>query len=293
MKKWLTIIFTSLLIFSLAACNTTTEDSQSGNESNSLSLLDVYKKTLDRQSEIKSMTSDMKMNMKMLFNFEGESKEVTSITDLKMDMILDKAAIYMEGKMSTSGATEVQNFEMDIKSYIVGDVMYLYNSETGVWMKLPVTDAEMQNLIGKNTNQINSLDQLKALEPFINDFKVKEENNEYILTLETASEKLTEYLLKDMDLSIALGITEEEKEVLEKIKYEKIDYVIKINKDTFDLTAMDIVLKMTIEEDGDPMTIELDSKMVFSNFNGINEIKVPQEVVNNSLDLDSLEFELE
>lgn len=291
MKKWLTIIFTSLLIFSLVACNTTSEDSQTGSKSDSLSLLDVYKKTLDRQSEIKSMTSNVKMNMKMVFNLNGESKEVTSISDLKMDMILDPVAVYMEGKATTSGETELENLEMDIKSYIVEDVLYLYNSETNSWMKLPVTDAEMQNLIGQNTNQINSLEQLKALEPFINDFKVKEENNEYILTLETASEKLKEYLLENMDIAGALGLTEEEKEILEKIKYDKINYVIKINKDTFDVTAMDIVLGMTIEENGDPLTAELDSKMEFSNFNGIDEIKVPQEVVDNALDLDSLELE--
>lgn len=282
MKKWLTILFASLLVFVLAACNSSSESgddksSSGGDKAGELSLEDVYKKALDRQNEIKSMSADVKMDMKMAFDLDGQKSEETTTSTLKMDLTLDPVAVYMKGDVEALGE------KTNLEAYMVEDGMYMYETTSGSWMKFPMDDAEQ--VLGLSSDQINSAEQIKELEAFIEDFKIEEKDNEYILTLSTASDKFTKYVLDEMQLNDSLGLSEEEKALAENIKFDKVNYVIKVQKDTFDITAMDMVLDMTIEEDGQSMKLGTDIKMTYSNFDGVKEIKVPQEAIDNAVEL--------
>lgn len=274
MKKWLSILLASLLVIVLAACN----------NSDKLTLEEVYKKAIDRQNEIKSMSSDVQMDMKMVFGQGDEKLELATKSDLKMDMTIDPLTMYIKGKMSADGIFDEESFDMDLEAYITKDSMYMFETESDVWMKFAITN--MEEILGQTANQANSAEQLKALEPFIEDFKIEEKDNEYILTLKSASEKFTKYILEQIQLSDSLGLSDEEKEIIEKIKYDEVSYVLKIKKDTFDITEMNMILSMTLGHEGESMGIETNSKMLFSNFDKVEEIKVPQQVIDSAVEVD-------
>lgn len=313
MKKILTFLMASLLFFALAACSDsssstetsetetaesteTTDAEEEVDEAESAEdeaestgdiseLEEIYEKAMERQSEIKSMSSEMVMDQKMVFEESGETYEMGSKSDLKSDFTMDPFASYMVGTISTVDPSTGESIEMDTEMYMLPDAFYMYEATSDTWMELPTEG--MEEILGKTTNQIDAAEQLKQLESIMSEFNIEEEGDEYILTLDAAGDKFTEYVIEQMKLLGNVGITEAEEEIVDIIKYDKVHYVLKMNKDTYDMTAMDMVLHMSLEEDDEKLVVELDSKMTFSNFNEVEAIEVPQDVIDNAVQMEN------
>jgi len=122
------------------------------------------------------------------------------------------------------------------------------------------------------------------MKSFINEFKFEQTNDAYVLTLNAAGDKFSEYIVEQMQINQMLGTTEEQK-LFDSMKFDKVDYVITINKKTFDITAMDMVLDFTIDMEGESMSISNDTKVTFNNFDGVEAITVPQEVIDQAVEV--------
>lgn len=168
--------------------------------------------------------------------------------------------------------------------YMLEDAFYMYDSNSDAWLQLPLEG--MESVLGQSTKQLDANEQLKQLESIISEFTIHEEGDEYILTLDVAGDKFTEFVIEQMQLLGSVGITEADEDIVEIVKYDKVNYVLKINKDTYDMTALDLVMHMTIEEDDESVMLEIDSKMTYSNINGIDKIEVPQDVIDNAVNLE-------
>lgn len=286
MKKWLTLIFASLLIFVLAACGDTSDDAKSsgGDKVDTKDLEEIYEKALKRQDELKSVSADMVMDLNMKLDAGDDSGEMKSTTDFKMDMVLDPVAMYMKGKMSSKGDSEEASFDSIIESYITKDAMYLYDESSKQWMKLP--ESYVEDALGQTTEQASAKEQLESIKSFIDDFKVEEKGDSYVLTLNAESDKFAKFMMEQMNLADSLQISNDEKELLENMKFNKVGYVLTISKDNYDLTNCDVVLNLTIEQDGQKAIIETAYDIEFSNFNGVKEIKVPQDVIDNAIEME-------
>ena len=59
-----------------------------------------------------------------------------------------------------------------------------------------------------------------------------------------------------------------------------------VSVEIFSLTSKELVLILTIEEDDESVMLEIDSKMTYSNINGIDKIEVPQDVIDNAVNLE-------
>lgn len=292
MKKWYAIFLASLLVL-LAACGGTTEentgsqDSSSSNEAeeNNISIEEVLEKSFEKQNAVTSLSAVVDMETTVSYEGNGESYEETSSGDLTMDVVIDPLAMYMKGSMGMPDPMTGEIVTNDMEMYLVGDEIYVFESELGEWLKMMMGNYD--EFIEETTAQIDVTEQLEEIKSFINDFKLEEKDTEYIITLDGAGEEFKKYMLTQLEL-----YTEEELEaagneaIFEAITFDKLNYVIHIDKNSFDITELDMVVDITGNFDGETMKFSTDTKMKFTNYNGIDSIEVPQDVIDQAQEID-------
>ncbi|MCP1146316.1 DUF6612 family protein [Lysinibacillus endophyticus] len=286
MKKWGYAFFTSLLVFVLAACSETAEPKTGTKEESKseLTLQEVYDKAIERQNELESVSADMKMNQVITFG-SGEEKFVMGTkSNMKMDMIVDPLAMYMDGTMTMEDPDSGDDINVDMEMYMSEQGLFMQDSESKQWMKLPSDQFDM--VMGQTANQANAAEQLEALKSFIDEFKFEQTDSEYVLTLSAASDKFKEYMLEQMQLNQMLGVPSEEEEMFENMTFDKVNYTININKDNFDILSMDMVVNMGIGVEGQEISMEMNTNITFDNVNGVKNIVVPQEVIDKAVEIE-------
>lgn len=254
------------------------EESDAASE---ITLEEVYEKAIERQNEINSMSADIVMDQNIVLDESGETFEMKSNSNLQSDFTIDPVASYMHGTVTAFDPMSEQEIELETEMYMLEDAFYMYDSEGDQWLVLPLE--EMEAVLGQSAQQIDATEQLELLESIISEFSLEEEGDEYILKLDAAEDKFTEFVIEEMKALQSVGITEAEEDIVNLINYDKVSYVLKINKDTYDMTAMDLVLNMTLEEGDESLVMNTDTKITFSNFDGIDAIEVPQEVVDEAV----------
>lgn len=254
------------------------EESDAASE---ITLEEVYEKAIERQNEINSMSADIVMDQNIVLDESGETFEMKSNSNLQSDFTIDPVASYMHGTVTAFDPMSEQEIELETEMYMLEDAFYMYDSEGDQWLEFPLE--EMEAVLGQSAQQIDATEQLELLESIISEFSLEEEGDEYILKLDAAEDKFTEFVIEEMKALQSVGITEAEEDIINLINYDKVSYVLKINKDTYDMTAMDLVLNMTLEEGDESLVMNTDTKITFSNFDGIDAIEVPQEVVDEAV----------
>lgn len=283
MKKWGIVLFSSLLVFVLAACNSSAEPKEGSNNNSELTLEEVYQKAIERQNELESVTAAVKMDQVMNFGAGEESLEISSKSDMTMDMITDPLSVYMKGTMDMGEPEAAQETMINMEMYMTETGLYMHDSLSNQWNKLPTDDLDV--VIGQTANQVNAAEQLEQMKAFIEDFKFEQTDSTYVLTLDASSEKFNEYMLEQLQITETLGVPEESEQLLSNTKFEKVNYVIVIDKDTFDISEMDTNVVLTMDIEGDIISIDSDTAITFNNFNGVEEISIPHEVIDTAVEV--------
>lgn len=285
MKKWGTLLLISMMVIVLSACNSTAEQKSDSNESkkSDLTLEQVYEKAIERQKELKSVKSVMKMDSKISYKSESESYEMNSKTDMTIDMVNNPLSMYMGGTMTMPNPESGEDLNVKMEMYMNEDGFYMHDSQSKQWMKLP--SEQFEAIMGQTANQANASQQLEELKSFINDFKFEQTDNQYILTLNAAGEKFSEYILKQMKINETLSLPEEGQQALKNMKFNKVNYVITVDKESFDVVAVDTNIDMTFDVEGEVINMLMNAKITFKEFNSIENITVPQEVIDQAVEV--------
>lgn len=301
MKKLLTLMMAMLIVVLVACADSSSTDStetddtgdvetsegaedvenEESDAASEITLEEVYEKAIERQNEINSMSADIVMDQNIVLDESGETFEMKSNSNLQSDFTIDPVASYMHGTVTAFDPMSEQEIELETEMYMLEDAFYMYDSEGDQWLEFPLEG--MEAVLGQSAQQIDATEQLELLESIISEFSLEEEGDEYILKLDAAEDKFTEFVIEEMKALQSVGITEAEEDIVNLINYDKVSYVLKINKDTYDMTAMDLVLNMTLEEGDESLVMNTDTKITFSNFDGIDAIEVPQEVVDEAV----------
>lgn len=285
MKKWGTLLLISVMVIVLSACNSTAEQKSDSNESkkSELTLEQVYEKAIERQKELKSVKSVMKMDSKISYKSESESYEMNSKTDMTIDMVNNPLSMYMGGTMTMPNPESGEDLNVNMEMYMNEDGFYMQDSQSKQWMKLP--SEQFEAIMGQTANQANASQQLEELKSFINDFKFEQTDNQYILTLNAAGEKFSEYILKQMKINETLSLPEEGQQALKNMKFNKVNYVITVDKESFDVVAVDTNIDMTFDVESEVINMLMNAKITFKEFNSIENITVPQEVIDQAVEV--------
>lgn len=293
MKKSLSILAGFFLIFILAACNQTAEpvdEPEKNNEEteatekteekaeekvSELTLEEVMNKSTEASVDLKSFS--VKMDLTQDMSDQGDlNVQTNSVID--MNIVTEPMAFYQ--KMNMSMGEESESFETE--SYFSEAGMFFYEPSTSQWMKFPqeMTDTFLQ----MSGTQSNPGEELKKLQQFVEDFTFEQDTNNYILKLKASGEKFNEFIKETAAQQLPPEISAEE--ALSDMKINAVDYEILIDKKTFYPVAlnMDMDLEMTI----DGQTIAMKQKMngQYSNYNSIETITVPQEIIDSAVEMD-------
>ncbi|MBU9671834.1 LPXTG cell wall anchor domain-containing protein [Planococcus sp. CP5-4] len=76
--------------------------------------------------------------------------------------------------------------------------------------------------------------------------------------------------------------------MMEEINFNELSYEMTIAKDTFYLTDMSMYVDMDISAAGESLNMVQSTDMTISNFNGVEPIMVPQDVLDNAVPLEGV-----
>jgi len=271
MKRKLLISLTLLFTMILSACGQTA----SKNETKDLSLQEVFDKSMNASDkELKSFSADMKMKQKMKSSVLNE--EMNMSMDMKMDYIADPISWYQLLEMTLAGTGESINME----SYLTKDGFYFFDEMSGQWMKFPSEMAEQMTQLPQD--QSNPTDQFEQLKPFLDEFSMVQEGDNYVLKMDGSGDKFSELITEMILGSLGTDATQEEKDIFNQLSIKKLSYTIHINKETFFPTYISMVMESSFTVDGESITMQQELEGTYSNYNNVKSIDIPEEVLNNA-----------
>ena len=253
MKKYLKYFSIMIMVLVLAVGCGKKEDPQK--------LLD---EAFANMKDIESMSTKLTINMGI--NYEGTKLSMDMVMDMDMDKDDD-----VHGNYSISLFGYKQDMEMYIMT--IDDYSYTYMKQpTGEWQ---YTKA----LVAKDEEETNKKEEMSKLFESMSDVKeVKSDKEGYTKLEVTADLKEVTAMLKEYKTEDVFPELDGELDITFSV-YIKDGYVYIIE---FDVT--DILKQMSEEYPEEYPNDFSEVKMIieYSNFNEINDIVVPQEVVDNA-----------
>jgi hypothetical protein len=292
LKKTLSLLVGIVLMLMLAACNQTAEPVDTNEEVTETDATQVEEETQDEEETVSELTlsevlerstaasdslDSFAVQMDLQQEMSGvENLSISSVIDMKA--VTKPMAIHQKMNMEVPGSSE----QVETELYFTEDGIYMLQPMGEGWMKLPteLSDQVMQS----SPQQSNPAEELKKLQKFVDDFTFEQDENSYILTLSASGDKFQEFIDDAIQQSLTPEMTEG-MDVTSDMKINKVDYQITIDKETFYPSTLNMNMDMDITVDGE--TIHLVQKMngKYTEYNQINEITVPQEVIDSAAEI--------
>ena len=278
LKKRYFLAMSAMSIAVVAGCGDTAEPVDGTKDEANLTLQQVFEKAMERQQNLKSVHAETTMDQVTSLMMDGETMEMTSTSNLAMDITQNPLAMYTNGTMEMDMSNE--KFKMPIEMYMTEeDGFYMLNGETNEWLKLP--DEQYEQIMAQAGAQANATDQLEQLQQFIDEFSFEQDDENYLLTLNIQGDEFKQFILSQMGASIGESM-EMSNDILENMSFEDSQYNIVVAKDTFDTKEIDLDLKIITNIEGQETTIENDVNVVYSKFDEVDTIKIPDEVLKGA-----------
>jgi hypothetical protein len=265
MKKWFLMALLTLILLT-SACST--EELQ-GKE--------VFEKSLKAMKTVESFGMDMDVKV----NFDENGKKGLVNSKLQAEVIQEPFAMHQQMQMTMMGEGQEQEQAFSTEMYMSEQGIYMFNPEMGQWMKLPAETLEHMKKM--NSLQQNPSQQLEKLREFVDDFSFTEEGDEYVLSLSSSGEKFQK-LIEDQ-LKVGIKDPAQLEEMLQNLNIKKIEYTIKIDKETYYQTGIDLNMEVDFTADGKTASMNQSVTGSLNKFNEIKEIKVPEEALNSAFEV--------
>lgn len=286
MKKWIMFMSAATLTVGLSACGETAEPASGGEaakgEDSDLTVEEVYAKSVEASEGVTGLHADILTDQEMVMGTEG--MEINMKMDSAMDMTTEPLAFHQTAETAIE-SEEIENSNpMSMEMYYTDEGMFMYEETMATWLKMP--DESIEDLKGLADQQTaDPAQQLEELAEFQDDFTFEQTEEEYILTLDASGEKFQE--LMDQQLEKTLGQMEIEAQmVLEDMTIHSVNYIINIDKETFLTNSMDMTMDMDLNIEGETMNIKSDVQADYSQYNEIDAITVPAEVLEQAQEIE-------
>ncbi len=270
-----------VLAATMAGCGETAEpaDNTDSSETSDLTLEELFAKTSAASEEANSFHMDMVTNQTMVMG-AAEGMNMDMKIDMSMDMTLDPLAFYQKGQSTFVSEGMEDMPAMETEMYYTPEGIYSYDPMMDAWLKMPA--GEMEELEAMMEQQSGDLSgQLEQLEAFQDDFTFEQSGDEFILTLDAAGEEYEKLISEQMD-QVMGDIDINAQEILNGMTINRIYYEIFIDKETLLPNTMNIIMDFDMEMEGESVSILSDIQAEYSNYNGIDAITVPAEVIENA-----------
>ncbi|PZD93754.1 hypothetical protein DNH61_21365 [Paenibacillus sambharensis] len=169
--------------------------------------------------------------------------------------------------------------EVTVEAYYVDDAAYVKPDGQDLWYKLPNTDteglSEFGNIKEETVKFLNFILSLK------DDLKVTDEGGVYKISYETTgnSNEIEKIITDSLD-----GLLIDANFVVNSLRYE-----LSVQKGSHEITESRVIMDLSLKnESGVVMSrMIIDTKSLFSDFNKLDKIVVPQEIINTASEIPS------
>lgn len=281
MKKIFKVLAVGTLALTLAACNSSATPTKDTTNKSKLTLEQVYDKAVDRQADIQSASAKMDMTQVTKVGSGEEAMEFSIDSKMEMDIIVDPLAMHLSGSMTMPDMMNEgkETMDMPIEMYMKKDAgLFMKDSTTDSWLKLP--DENFDAILDQTAASADAKEQLEQLKKFIKDFTFEQTDDEYVLTLDAKGDKFKELIDSEINKSMQeMGL---EENPMDQLSIEKINYVLHIDKETFDTNKMDMNFDLKMAVEGDELLMNTKSVVTYTDFNHLKTIDIPQSIVDNA-----------
>jgi len=281
MKKIFKVLAVGTLALTLAACNSSATPTKDTTNKSKLTLEQVYDKAVDRQADIQSASAKMDMTQMTKVGSGEEAMEFSIDSKMEMDIIVDPLAMHLSGSMTMPDMMNEgkETMDMPIEMYMKKDAgLFMKDSTTDSWLKLP--DENFDAILDQTAASADAKEQLEQLKKFIKDFTFEQTDDEYVLTLDAKGDKFKELIDSEINKSMQeMGL---EENPMDQLSIEKINYVLHIDKETFDTNKMDMNFDLKMAVEGDELLMNTKSVVTYTEFNHLKTIDIPQSIIDNA-----------
>ncbi|WP_312124319.1 DUF6612 family protein [Lysinibacillus boronitolerans] len=281
MKKIFKVLAVGTLALTLAACNSSATPTKDTTNKSKLTLEQVYDKAVDRQADIQSASAKMDMTQVTKVGSGEEAMEFSIDSKMEMDIIVDPLAMHLSGSMTMPDMMNEgdKTMDMPIEMYMKKDAgLFMKDSTTDSWLKLP--DENFDAILDQTAASADAKEQLEQLKKFIKDFTFEQTDDEYVLTLDAKGDKFKELIDSEINKSMQeMGL---EENPMDQLSIEKINYVLHIDKETFDTNKMDMNFDLKMAVEGDELLMNTKSVVTYTEFNHLKTIDIPQSIIDNA-----------
>lgn len=243
-----------------------------------MSAVDVMQQSNEAMSSLDSYSSETTMETTMPDLASGEAATIPIHT--KEDVTFNPFAMHQTVTTSSPGGEEET-----LQSYWTEDGFYQEDPMQG-WVKLP---SELSEGLDELMEMTTAGDQVAQAEALGEDMLVEDTGDAYQLSYEGDGEALMEAVMASFESMMGEEGSEMSMEgMMEEIDFNNLSYEMTIEKDTFYLTEMSMHIDMDITAAGESLNMVQSTDMKISNFNGVEPITVPQDVLDNAVPLEGV-----
>lgn len=278
MKKFFAVLSAGAVALVLTACNSSATPTKDTTTTSKLTLEQVYDKAIERQADIKSMSASMDMEQVIKFGAGAESMEMNMDSQMDIDMIAKPLAMHLSGTMTVPDmfGEGDENSNMPIEMYMKQDKgFFMKDPTTESWMKLP--NEQFDAILDQTAASANAQEQLEQLKQYIDDFTFEQTDDKYVLTLNAQGDAFKELIQAEVDKSLGT-----EENPLDDLTIDKANYVIHIDKATFDTNKMNMNFDLKMSIEGQDATIKTKSEVTYTEINNVDSIDIPQSIIDKA-----------
>lgn len=291
MRKWMAVIGTSAAVIGLGACSNAEEPAttEEGSEASApeaqeetKSASEVYTQAVEASQQVESLRA--KSHTEQQMKMQPDGMEIDMTVDSEMEMTYEPLAFHQKGETSIVSEDIDNTNPMLTEMYMTEEGLYMHETSVDMWLKMPEEMQEnMQSMAGQQS--ADPARQLDELGDFEEDFVLEETDEAYILTLDASGEEFQE--LTDEQLEKTLGQMEIEAPLApEDLEVHAVNYVITLNKETYLADRMEVDMELDVDVRGEMMAIESQMQVDYSDYNAIDPIEIPPEVLEQAQEIE-------
>ncbi|AXF56217.1 DUF6612 family protein [Salicibibacter kimchii] len=245
---------------------------------------EVLSQSMEAMDQLNNYSAEMDMNQSITVDGEEMPMDMT----MSMDVVLDPMS-FSQTMVTPNPMTEE---DMEIEQYMDEDgTIYMLDPEIDEWIMMDGSALGMENI---EDLEISPQEQLEMMQAYTSELSLEEEEDRYALTIEGSGDELMEITREFATMQQGDPQMQAEMEqVLGQMEINALDYVIYIDKETFYQEEMEMNMDLEMEQEGQTMEMSQEMQGTFSDFDEIGEIEIPQEAIDNAIDIEELEGAME
>ena len=247
----------------------TEETEEASESSNPSGAQEIFQKAAEVMSGLESvnLTGEIISRTDMM----GIVENTTSQINGKVSMQPFAQHLNMNTESDIEGVTESEMF-------ITEEIMYMTDPESGGWLSMSM---EHGGMMGDVSAMISEA-QLHYFEENHDLFKLTEVSDHYVMMYEGAGEDFKRVVFGAMKDLVGDEAYESMTGMIQEISGK---YVFTIDKDTFDIVAMQMDIEQTMDFGVGQMDSTEQISYEYSGFNEVEPVIVPENVVENALSI--------